>query len=73
MEEKKIDANKIVSPKTTKKLYGEKNLDGEEPRPGDMETVETSLPQNFEGVDQDVENTMFPSKPSPDTQQPSDH
>lgn len=65
-KEKKIDANAIVSPKNTGKLYGGKNLEGSEARPGEAETVEISLPQDFEGVDQEVAHTMYPSKSAHD-------
>jgi hypothetical protein len=71
-KEKKIDANSIVSPKNTRKLYGNKNLEGEESRPGDAETIETSLPQDFDGVDQEVGHTMYPSKSSRDPHDPVD-
>ena len=66
MEEKRIDANKIVSPKNTEKLYDGRNLGGHEPRPGDMETIETSLPQEFEGVDQEVGHNVYPSQSAED-------
>lgn len=60
-EGKKTTPNDVVSPENTERLYGKKNLEGEESRPGDAETVETELPEDFSGVDQDVGTNTYPS------------
>lgn len=57
--DKKIDAQEIVSPKTTKKLYGQKKLDQDEVVAGQTEDTPTSLPEDVD----DVEENMFPSAP----------
>lgn len=57
--EKKIDSNSIVSPKTTRKLYGSKPLDQDEPLAGQTDDTPTSLPEDVD----DVEENMFPSAP----------
>ena len=59
-DQEKINANEIVSPKNTEKLYGSK-AEQSVPRPGEAETLEQSLPQDFEGVDQEVGHTLYPS------------
>lgn len=64
-DERKIEANEVVSPKNTEKLYGKK-ADQPEPRPGDTEATETSLPQNFDGVDQEVGHNAYPSQSAQD-------
>jgi len=71
-EKKKIDANEIVSPKNTSKIYKGKNLEGVESRPGDAEALETALPEDFSGVDQEVGHTMYPSKSSRDPHESTD-
>ncbi|MBX4199103.1 hypothetical protein KW800_02390 [Candidatus Parcubacteria bacterium] len=54
-----VDANAIVSPKNTEKLYGDKQLDQDLPRPGEAEDTPTSLPEDID----DVEENLFPSAP----------
>lgn len=54
--DKKIDGNAIVSPKNTKKLYGNKRLDQDEPATGSGEEPAITLP---DGTDEN----MFPSAP----------
>ena len=58
-EELKIDANSIVSPKNTEKLYGHEKLDADPPRPGDAEDTPISLPEDID----DVDENLFPSAP----------
>lgn len=53
------DANEIVSPKNTEKLYGNKAEQSDPLAQG--ETVEESLPENFGGVDQEVGHNLYPS------------
>ncbi|MBX4200152.1 hypothetical protein KW790_01710 [Candidatus Parcubacteria bacterium] len=55
---KKIDSNAIVSPKTTKKLYGE-NLDIKEPVAGQSDEINTELPEDIDNI----EENLFPSAP----------
>lgn len=64
-DKEKMNANEIVSPKNTEKLYGGK-AEQSNPRPGDAETTETSLPQEFEGVDQEVGHNAYPSQSAED-------
>lgn len=61
MEKDKTDANDLVSPKNTERLYGKK-LQVDETPAGDPEATPTSLPEDFEGVDQEIDQNMFPSK-----------
>lgn len=55
-EEKKIDGNAIVSPKNTRKLYGNKRLDIDEPPVVGGDEPGIPLP---DGTDEN----MFPSAP----------
>ncbi|MBX4195428.1 hypothetical protein KW796_00525 [Candidatus Parcubacteria bacterium] len=55
----KIDADAIVSPKNTRKLYGDKPLDQDEPAGGQGSDTPTSLPESVDDIDQN----MFPSAP----------
>lgn len=55
-EERKIDGNAIVSPKNTRKLYGKKPLDVDEP-PAEP-TSEAGIP-----VPDDTDENRFPSAP----------
>jgi hypothetical protein len=73
MADKKPDENinnSPVSPKNTEKLYGSK-ADQKDPPADGGESIETSLPENFEGVDQEVGHTMFPSQSARDPQNPA--
>ena len=54
--EKKIDGNAIVSPKNTRRLYGKKALDVDEPAA--EPTEEPGIP-----VPDDIDENMFPSAP----------
>ena len=51
-----MDANQIVSPKNTEKLYGDKAYEPE-PKAGHEETIELKLPD----ADEYVRENMFPS------------
>jgi hypothetical protein len=55
-KEKKIDGNAIVSPKNTKRLYGNKRLDQDEAPASSSEDSGITLP---DGTDEN----MFPSAP----------
>lgn len=77
-EEKEIeknitDANDVVSPRNTELLYGSK---ADQPDPletaGKAETVETSLPEDFRGVDQEIGVNEFPSHSARNPQDLSD-
>jgi hypothetical protein len=53
---KKIDGNAIVSPQNTRRLYGRKPLDIDEPKVEGGEDVPIPLPD-------DTDENMFPSAP----------
>jgi hypothetical protein len=57
----KTDANDLVSPKNTERLYGRK-LDQDEPQ-SSGDTTPVTLPETFGDVDQEVGQNMFPSEP----------
>jgi hypothetical protein len=61
MDEEKeiIDANEVVSPKNTEKLYGKK-ADQPEPESRGGE-INSTLPEDFSGVDQEVGHNLYPS------------
>lgn len=61
-EEDKTDANDLVSPENTEELYGKKLDKGTEEPPAAPETINTELPEDFSGVDQEVGVNMFPSE-----------
>lgn len=54
---KKIDANAIVSPRNTEKLYGNEELDVPEVDAGQSDETPASLPDEVD----DVNENMFPS------------
>ncbi len=63
MDEKKkdkTDANDLVSPKNTEKLYGKKANQSDNEDETTPETIETSLPEDFSGPDQEINQNMFP-------------
>lgn len=61
-EKFKMDPNEIVSPKNTEKLYGNKlNQDVQDPPAAGSEVNNSALPENFSGVDQEIDQNMFPS------------
>jgi hypothetical protein len=73
-EEKEIyktDANEVVSPKNTEKLYGSK-ADHSDPPAGSGETIEETLPEDFSGVDQEVGQNIFPSQSAREAQELGD-
>lgn len=57
-KKKRIDSNAIVSPKTTRKLYGD-SLDIKEPPAGQSEEINTDLPEDIDNI----EENLFPSAP----------
>jgi hypothetical protein len=69
-DKEKINANEIVSPKNTEKLYGSKAEQSDPLAQG--ETVEESLPENFSGVDQEVGHNLYPSHSARDPHELAD-
>jgi hypothetical protein len=63
----KADANEVVSPKNTEKLYGKK-ADQPEPKAAGGETTNQALPEDFDSADQEVGHNMFPSHSARDPQ-----